>query len=209
MQSTITVLTPAASIDLMTLDELKVALNITGTAQDAMLGGIITRVSDEIGRLCNNRVFGKERVTETFTEVGADCNRLFLARYPLTWSDIETINDAPLVPNGNLMLDAAWGKLTSMSGWGEGTTLTYSGGYVLPAGAPPALKQAVVALSRESYYASLRGDATVRMIGHKESRIIYFDPNVLARSMGGAGTGGSPAMRAAHDVLVHFTRYEI
>ena len=61
---------------------------------------------------------------------------------------------------------------------------------------------------REAYYASVRGDATIRMIGHKESRIIYFDPNVLAKSAGGGGTGGSPAQRAVHDLLSHFTRYE-
>jgi hypothetical protein len=63
-------------------------------------------------------------------------------------------------------------------------------------------------LAREAYYSTLRGDASVRMVAHKESRIIYFDPNVLAKS-GGGGSHGTPAQRAASDLLTHFTRYEV
>jgi hypothetical protein len=90
----------------------------------------------------------------------------------------------------------------------EQPIVNYSGGYHLPDEAPPALKQAAIMLMREAYYASVRGDATVRMIGHKESRIIYFDPNLLARSTGGSGHG-TPAQRAAADILSSFTRYEV
>jgi hypothetical protein len=90
----------------------------------------------------------------------------------------------------------------------EQATIEYSGGYNLPDEAPPALKQAATMLMREAYYAGQRGDASVRMIGHKESRVIYFDPNAAARSAGGGGSAGSPAQRAAHDLLTHFTRYE-
>jgi hypothetical protein len=65
-------------------------------------------------------------------------------------------------------------------------------------------------LMREAYDAGVRGDATVRMIGHKESRIIYFDPNALAKSVGGGGTsGGTAAQRASRDLLDHFTRFEV
>jgi hypothetical protein len=214
MQSTIVVTTPATSIDLIELDELKRALNITATTSDAMLSDLITRVSAQIAAYCNNRVFGYETVVETFTELSTDDkNRLFLARYPIPQDDTGitaiTINGtAQGYPDG-LLLDSLWGKLTLPSGvYVEQTIIEYSGGYHLPDEAPPALKQAAVMLMREAYYASVRGDATVRMIGHKESRIIYFDPNLLARSSGGAGTGGTPAQRAAHDLLTHFTRYE-
>ena len=211
MQSTIEVIVPAASIDLMSLDELKIALNITSTVSDPLLAGIITRVSAEIAAYCNNRVFGYETVVETFTELSGDnANRLFLARYPVASDDITSITsagNAVAYPNG-LLLNSLWGKLTLPSGaYVEQTVIAYSGGYILPDEAPPALKQAAVMLMREAYYATVRGDATVRMIGHKESRIIYFDPNVLARSAGGT-TGGTPAQRAAHDLLTHFTRYE-
>jgi Phage gp6-like head-tail connector protein len=211
MQSTIVVTTPATSVDLMTLDELKIALNITSTVSDPLLAGIITRVSAEIAAYCNNRVFGYETVVETFTEIPADKNRLYLARYPVDVASgitsIESGGNALVYPNG-FLLDSLWGKLTMGSGtFADQTVVSYSGGYNLPDEAPPALKQAAVMLMREAYYATVRGDASVRMIGHKESRIIYFDPNLLARSVGGT-SHGTPAQRAAADLLTHFTRYE-
>jgi hypothetical protein len=212
MQSTIVVTTPASSIDLITLEELKRALNITATASDEMLGELITRVSDEIAAYCS-RVFGYETVVETFTELSTDNkNRLFLARYPVPQdltgiTSITSGGSALAYPNG-MLLDSLWGKLTLPSGvYTEQTIIDYSGGYRLPDEAPPALKQAAIMLMREAYYASVRGDATVRMIGHKESRIIYFDPNLLARSTGGS-SHGTPAQRAAADILSSFTRYE-
>lgn len=214
MQSNIVVTTPAASIDLLSLDDLKLALNITGTTQDAMLAQLITNVSGQIAAYCNNRVFGYETVVETFTEIPDSVRRLFLARFPVPQDDtgitsIANGGAAVTYPNG-ILLDSLWGKLTLPNGgtFQEQTVITYSGGYNLPDDAPPALKQAAVILMREAYYATVRGDATVRMIGHKESRIIYFDPNLLARSAGGVGTGGTPAQRAVHDLLTHFTRYE-
>jgi hypothetical protein len=213
MQSTIEVIVPAASIDLMSLDELKIALNITSTVSDPLLAGIITRVSAEVAAYCNNRVFGYETVVETFTEIPSDKTRLFLARYPIPLDDTGitsiTVNGAAVGYPDGLLLDSLWGKLTLPGGaYVEQTVIEYSGGYILPDEAPPALKQAAVMLMREAYYATVRGDATVRMIGHKESRIIYFDPNLLARSSGGT-SGGTPAQRAVHDLLSHFTRYEV
>jgi hypothetical protein len=214
MQSTIVVVTPAASIDLITIDELKRALNLTSTTQDAMLTDLITRVSAEVAAYCNNRVFGFETVVETFTEISSDTRRLFLARYPIPQDNtgITAINngDAVLTYPDGILLDSLWGKLTLPRGGAfiEQTVIEYSGGYNLPDEAPPALKQAVVMLAREAYYSTLRGDATVRMVAHKESRIIYFDPNVLAKS-GAGGSHGTPAQRAAADLLTHFTRYEV
>jgi hypothetical protein len=213
MQSNIVVTAPAPTVDLMTLDEFKIALNITGTAQDPLLTGILDRVSDEIARLCNNRIFGKEGVVETFTEIPDNCHRLFLARYPVAGTDITLFSNsgASLILSSDYMLDSQWGKITLNAGtFIDQTKIAYTGGYNIPIETPPALKQAVVMVGREVYYATLRGDATVRMIGHKESRITYFDPNVLARAMaGGAAAGGTPAMRAIHDILVHFTRHEV
>jgi hypothetical protein len=213
MQSTIVVVAPATSIDLITLDELKRAINISGTTQDAMLSDIITRISADIAALCNNRVFGYESVIETFTEISTNPQRLFLARYPVKPDDIISITSGgqSLTPGSNgLLLDSMWGKLTWQGGtFSDQAIIAYSGGFHLPEEAPPALKQAVVLLGREAYYASIRGDQNVRMIGHKESRIIYFDPNVLARgALSGGGSGGSPATRAATAILTHFTRYE-
>ncbi len=211
MQSTIVVVTPAASIDLISLDEFKRALNITNTTQDEMLAELITRVSGEIAAYCNNRVFGFEQVVETFTEISDSTRRLFLARFPVAQDGITDIQSGggPLPAPDAVMLDSLWGKLTLPAGGSfvEQAVISYSGGYNLPDEAPPALKSAAVMLMREAYYASKRGDASVRMIGHKESRVIYFDPNAAARAAGG-GVAGTPAQRAASDLLTHFTRYE-
>jgi Phage gp6-like head-tail connector protein len=217
MQSTIVVVEPAESIDLITLDEFKRALNITTTTQDQMLSELITRVSAEIAAYCNNRVFGAETVIETFTEIPPPQNRLFLARFPVkTPDDILSIDNAGAAvdPANDCLLDALWGKLTLRNGatFVEESVISYRGGYNLPDEAPPALKQAATILMREAYYASLRGDQSVRMLAHKESRIIYFDPNTLAKaatSGSGVSGGGTAAQRAVHDLLSHFTRYEV
>jgi hypothetical protein len=214
MQSNIVVKTAATSIDLLTLDELKRALNLTGNLQDEMLADMITRISAEVAAYCNNRVFGFETVVETFTEIPPDVRRLFLARYPIpadaTGITAITINGTVQTYPGTMLLDSLWGKLTLPNGGGfvEQTVIEFSGGYNLPDGAPPALKQAAVILMREAYYSTIRGDASVRMIAHKESRIIYFDPNVLAKT-GMGGSHGTPAQRAVADLLTHFTRYEV
>src|SRR4029077_4848924 len=171
MQSNIVVVEPAVSIDLIGLDEFKRALGITGTTQDEMLGELITRVSAEIAAYCNNRVFGFETVIETFTEIPPDTRRLFLARYPVDVEDgIASIeNDGDTLDQAGLLIDALWAKLTLPNGdtFVEQTVIEYSGGYNLPDEAPPALRQAATMLMREAYYAGQRGDATVRMIGHK------------------------------------------
>lgn len=212
MQSTIVVVEPAASIDLITLAEFKRALHITATTQDEMLQELITRGSAEIAAYCNNRVFGKETVVETFTEIPENLRRIFLARFPVkTPDDITQFDNAGVpVDMQTLLLDALWGKATLPNGGAfiEQTVVAYTGGYNLPDEAPPALKNAAIMLMREAYYASTRGDQSVRMIGHKESRIIYFDPNARAGSAGSGAQGGTPAQRAAYDLLTHFTRYE-
>lgn len=216
MQSTIVVTEPATSIDLITLDEFKRALNLTTTTTetDQALSELITRVSAEIAAYCNNRVFGQETVIETFTEIPPEQRRLFLARFPILTvpDDITGIdNDGTTIDPADTLIDALWGKLTLRNGGAfmEETTIEYTGGYNLPDEAPPALKQAAVILMREAYYASLRGDQSIRMLAHKESRIIYFDPNTLAKAaMSGGGVSGTAAQRAVHDLLTHFTRYE-
>jgi hypothetical protein len=213
MQSTIVVVEPAESIDLITLDEYKRALGITSTTEDVMLAELITRVSAEIAAYCNNRVFGYEKVVETFTEIPPETRRVFLARYPVAVDEGITsiINggDTTIDVPGTLLLDSLWGKVTLPAGGAfiEQAIFEYAGGYNLPDEAPPALKQAALMLGREAYYSSQRGDSSVRMIAHKESRIIYFDPNTQGKSSGG-GQGGTPAQRAVNDLLSHFTRYE-
>jgi hypothetical protein len=58
--------TASAGPDLISLDDLKLALGITGTAEDAELQSAITFQSQIIAEYCNRR-FGLAGVLETFT----------------------------------------------------------------------------------------------------------------------------------------------
>jgi hypothetical protein len=208
MKNTIIVTTPAADINLVSLYEAKVQLKLTDDGSDDLVEMLVRQASDEIAAYCN-RTFARESVVETFTDLRSDVSQLYLSRFPV--ASIDSVNaagtditDYTLESNTGLLLPGSNGA------WAEPIIVTYTGGYDLPFDAPPALRKASTLLIREAYYAAVRGDATVRMLSHKESRIIYFDPNLIAaRAAGGAGVAaaGSAAQRAAHNLLVHFTRY--
>jgi hypothetical protein len=208
MHSSITVLKPAPDIALVTLYEAKVALRIptASTDQDELLKFIILRASDEVQTLCS-RVFPKEQVIETFREIENPITKLYLSRWPIKLDDIVSVE----VDNATAEydVDGESGKLSLFNGnlWSESVVVTYSGGYAVPQEVPPALRQAVMLITHDAYYSTIRGDSTIRSITHKESRIMYFDPNAKSSSSssGGAATG-TPAQRAAKDLLMRFTR---
>lgn len=210
MQSIIKVETPATNIDLITLEEFKLGLKITGTTNDQFLMSLITNSSDAIAHLCN-RVFAKERVTETFYEISGDS--LYLSHWPVVSDGIESVtaNEVALEEDVDYTLQPLSGRLLNISDtvWDEPVVVVYSGGYVLPDQSPPALRQAVTLLGRENYNAAQRGDSTVRMISHKDSRVIYFDPNAAANKGVSASSGGTAAQRAINDLLTRFMRFEV
>ena len=204
MHSSIQVVKPAPDIGLVTLYEAKVSLRIppSDTVNDEALRFMILRASDEVQTLCS-RFFPKESVIETFREIDNPITRLYLSRYPVKPDDIVSIEaDGMPLPYD---VDSESGKLTLSGGeaWAQSVVVEYTGGYAIPLEVPPALKQAVLLFTRDAYYASLRGDSTVRQIAHKESRISYFDPSKMT---GTSGSGGSPAQNAATALLQRFTR---
>lgn len=207
MHTTIQVIKPATELGLITLFEAKSALSLHDETSDDIIKFIVNRTSDEIARYCN-RVFAQETVTETFYETDGH-SKLFLERYPV--KEVISVNGGPPTGYG---LDQLSGKLLCLNGNGgfsDPTTVTYIGGYELPFESPPSLRQAAILAAREAYYASIRGDSTIRMVGHKESRVIYFDPNAALKASGGAssGGGGSAAVRSMKSLLERFTRMEI
>jgi hypothetical protein len=210
MHSSIVVTKPAPDKALVTLYEAKIALNIptSDTSSDEALKLMILRSSDEVGTLCS-RVFPKEAVIETFREIVNPITRLYLSRWPVQPDDIESIevDGAP----ADFDIDPESGKLSLYNGtfWAESVIATYAGGYEIPQGVPPALKNATLLLTRDAYYSSQRGDSSVRSITHKESRIMYFDPAAMmkATSGGSAGAGGgTAAQNAAKSLLQRYTR---
>jgi hypothetical protein len=216
MHSSIIVTKPAPDISLITLYEAKVSLKLdaTSTAEDESLKFMILRASDEVGVLCS-RVFAKESVIETFREIVNPISRLYLSRYPVKPADIVSIEiDEDALDPIDYDIDPETGKLTLPGGtWAEDIVVTYSGGYEVPQEVPPALRQAVILLTREAYYTTQRGDASVRSISHKESRIIYFDPATQMKAAaaaggggGGGAAGGTAAQKAAQSLLQRYTR---
>src|SRR5262245_15286504 len=87
----IKILTPATNFQLLTLDELKIALGIaTGDASsDPQLTQWIDWYSAYVSQV-TNRVFAKEKVRETWRCLNS-CGRLFLSHWPVKEADIETV----------------------------------------------------------------------------------------------------------------------
>lgn len=208
MQSSLTVVTPAQSLSLVSLYEAKLALNLqasTDTTLDEQLEMMIEWSSAEIAALCN-RTFAQETVIENFTSLGSH-NRVYLSRYPIkTITEIEEDGTA-LTVDVDYTIDKASGLITRIdSAWSMPTSFSYTGGYELPNASPVALRQAALLMTREAYFAMSRGDASIRQISHKDSRITYFDPNAKA---GASSSGDSPARRAVGSLLKHFTRFYV
>jgi hypothetical protein len=212
MDSNIQVITPAKSNALVSVPEAKLALNLsrsTDMVVDEQIAMFIEWASGQIAAIAG-RVFGEEDIVETVRDVdSAYPYRIFLNRFPVSTLQSVTDEDEDVTVD-SYELETGTGKITRIDGsnFSGPVVVKYTGGYKLPADAPMALKQAALLMARESYYSAIRGDATVRMVGHKETRVIYFDPNAALKALGGgAGSSGSPAKRAAEDLVRHFMRF--
>jgi hypothetical protein len=199
------ILEPATSMALVTLDELKMMIGQSGSESDAQLQFLIDANSSAVARLCN-RIFAKEKLTETWRELSS--RRLYLTHWPVKEADIESVmtNDETRL---DFELDEREGKLSIFTNRLEPIAITYTGGFNLPGEAPPALKQAVSLLvsstKAEQSAASLTG---VRMIAHKESRVMFHSPT----SGGSSGsTGGSSAQTrdTVKALLGHYVKHWI
>jgi hypothetical protein len=204
----IKILTPATTYDLLTLDELKVALGIlpTDTSQDAQLADDITRYSDVVATLCR-RTFAKEEVRETWRCLGS--RRTFLSHYPALETDITSVES----PRGSVLDPSAYefeeksGKLELFQTQSEPIVITYTGGYDLPDEAPPALKQVCEIMVMEGR--ALRrsfGTSGIRSIAHKNARVMFFDP--LASGAKAAAAFGY-SMNSIQSLLSAFMRVEV
>lgn len=205
------IIKPAADISLLTPYEARLGLNLLSTSDanlDDMLELLVRWSSDEISTL-TGRDFAKETLVETIREINWDCNKIWLSHFPVVSIDEVKVGDTVMIEDTDFALDEDAGKIIRLNGtmWSDTVEVTYTGGFDLPFEAPPALQQAAILLVREAYYAAKRGDATIRMVGHKEARVIYFDPNALALKAG--SSAGSPARRAIDNLLKCYMRFEI
>jgi hypothetical protein len=225
MQSTLIYISEQQDNSFLTLYETRLGLNLLTPSTDILndqLDMLIRWSSDEIAIMCNRHSFGKETVQETFREIvdsSSTNRRIFLAKYPNIQIDSVAENGTFLDEGIDFEVDDDSGRLVRINGrsWIEPVVVNYTGGYDLPNKAPDALKQAAMLLTRESYFATLRGDATVRQVSHKETRVAFFDPlRVAGGRGGGGGTGGggtanpaTPARKAIEMLIQSYTRFEV
>jgi hypothetical protein len=196
----------SAGPDLISLDDLKLALGITGTADDAALQAAITFQSRIIAEYCERR-FGLAQAIETFTldhyESMLTRQALTLKLYPVVEvTDVSVSNGT--VPDYNFDPDsgrlwpwtAGYWAVGAAGCWG-GTTIavSYSGGYTLPAEAPARLQRAVIDAVNAGRTSSYR-DPTIRELQHGDKRISYFTPSISST------TGSSDYLSAAAAELI-------
>jgi len=208
---TIHVLTPATSLDFLTLAECKTLLGITATSPttDAQLQMFIDINSASVMRLCN-RIFARETVNEIWRDIGD--RRLFLSHWPVVASDITSVTEtdgAVTVDPADYELEENSGKLTRLNAaaWQEPVSVTYTGGYSLPDDAPLPLKQATVLMVRDFKFAmSVEAVSGIRSIQYRDRKVDFVDPIRLLTARLGGGTGVNPAVDA---LLSHYTRLEV
>ena len=188
--------TASAGPDLISLADLKLALGIIGTSEDANLQTAITMQSRIISEYCDRR-FGRAEVLETFTfdrgETLPVKQGLTLSLYPV--NQIIEVSTAGATAQ-DYEFDSTSGRLWTPNSeyWWSNyyywppckIMVHYSGGYDLPEGAPARLQRAViesVSAVRSAYGSGVR-DPTIREVQHGDTRISYVSPSFAAGTTG-------------------------
>jgi len=193
----LTVVTPAATIDLTTLATAKAEMSISGHDQDGQLCRWIREASGIIAAHCR-RVFGQETVTETFRPRSC-IESLILSRYPITAVDSITENSAALASE-DYEVDASGGMLTRLRGtalvdWPPGTIVVqYRAGYDLISGLPFPLERACLQMVKTLRAGSTR-DPLVKAVDI---------PGVLRTDYWVGGFGGSNLPPDVQSLLAPF-----
>ena len=182
------ILVPAESHALISLEDFKIATGQPAgvSPTDEQMQFLIDTQSAVIARMCN-RIFAKETLIERWREL--DCRRVYLTHWPVKQSDIVRVSTNGIDRLNDWELDEREGKLSIFTNRAEPIEVEYTGGYLLPDEAPLPLKQATALLvntsKSEQAAAALTG---VRMISHKESRVMFHNP-----TSGSSGGGSSPS----------------
>lgn len=125
-----TVITPAPSYDLVSLQDLCDDLSITTTDDDAYLMRAISKASLAAAQYCD-RVLVNETVQDRFDFGWKSAETLKLSHYPVTQLQSITQGGVTLVEGTDFILDAATGVLypTACTWGGEALIVEYDGGY--------------------------------------------------------------------------------
>jgi hypothetical protein len=218
----VNVLEPATSVGLISLADAKILLGIPAadTSNDAQLQMLIDQNSMQLALQANRDTFAKEKVEERWDCVGPVCCpngacKIWLTRAPVKLADIETLESPEGTPidTSTIRLEQLTGKIIFPGGCADEILITYTGGYDLPEEAPLPLQQAaglMVRAFRSQAAQEATGGAGVRMIAHKDSRVMYYSPKDMA---GGTTTTGGTSVSASDaavkNLIQKYTRYWI
>jgi len=214
----VNVLTPNDVVGLISLEDCKILLDIASgdTSKDAQLQMLIDQNSMVLAEMANRDTWAKEKVIETWECVPPVCcpdgsARIWLTRAPVKKADIESVESprGTIIDPNDYEVEERTGQVKFPGGASGQIIITYTGGFDLPDEAPLALQQAASMMVRsyrtEAAQASTSG-AGVRMIAHKESRIMYHSPKDMAAG-GSAGVSGStPSETALRNLIGKYTR---
>lgn len=176
MRSMLTVIQPADSHDLTTLETAKRELGITDDDQDAHILDQIHAASNAIATYCD-RVFGLETVEERFWPdadwgYSMHATSLLLNRTPIVEVTSVSIDGTPLAVSDYRIdkrvgilyrLGANWPCWYNWWGTTDGIVITYRGGYQLLDGIPFAIERACLNMVKE-YSAAVGRDPALRSI---------------------------------------------
>lgn len=183
----LTVVTPAASMALTTLEAVKAELSLSGTGDDAWLTDTIARASAIIARWCG-RVFALETVQETY-RIDRATDLLVLSRWPVAAVVSIVAGGAWLAADG-WEVDAANGDLYRLGVgdqrkvWPIGkTVVTYSAGFILPGAEgcdlPADIEAACIALCVRAFPAKGRDPALRSYENPDVEKYSFVDPDKL------------------------------
>jgi hypothetical protein len=198
---------PAEDMSFLSVDEATRLLDLhpEDAANDEQLKMQIAISSAVIMRACN-RMFARQRVAESWRDLGS--RRLFLTHWPVKEDDIETVSaGGRWLTDDQYELEEISGKLSNFAGWVEPAVVTYTGGFNLPDEAPLPLKHATLLLVRQARLEGSREAIEgIRMIAHKESRVMFFDPSATNKTTANIGPLGTGVL-AVDQLLYHYMRF--
>lgn len=183
----LTVVTPAESSALTTLEAVKAELSLSGPGDDAWLTDTIARASATIERYCG-RVFALETVQETF-RIDRATDLLVLSRWPVAAIVSIVAGGVGLAADG-WEVDADNGDLYRIGVgdrrkvWPIGkTVVTYRAGFILPGAEgrdlPADIEAACIALCARAFHAKGRDPALRSYENPDVESYSFVDPDRL------------------------------
>jgi len=220
MDPTLNVITAATSVALISLDDAKIMLGLPAgpSADDARLQMLLDQNGIILAHKANRETFAKEKVSERWDCVAPVCCpdgscKIWLMRAPVKLADIESIESpaGTVIDPADIRLEERTGKIVFPLGCGSEILITYTGGFDLPDEAPLDLQRAA-GLELRQYQTQAAQEATsgagIRLLQHKDSRIVYFSPRDMA---GGSSSAAAPATsltdNAVKNLIAPYTRY--